>query len=97
MAGRRPAFPTAAGSDEGVPLDAGRSANVIATRGDVQPGKPWLAIGAHLDTVPQGPGAEDNASGIGSVLAIAEATQDSRTRLPVVLIAFGSEEPQGRR
>jgi aminopeptidase YwaD len=88
-------FPTPAGSYEGVALESGPSVNVIATRGDVKPGKPWLAVGAHLDTVPQGPGAEDNASGIGSLLAIAEATQDTRTRLPLVLIAFGSEEPRG--
>ena len=88
-------FRTPAGSYDGVPLEAGPSVNVIATRGDVKPGEPWLAVGAHLDTVPQGPGAEDNASGIGSLLAVAEATQDARTRLPLVLIAFGSEEPRG--
>ncbi len=79
----------------GVPVPAGRSVNLVATRGDVRPGKPWLAVGAHLDTVPQAPGAEDNASGIGVLLAVAEAVADARTRLPVVLVAFGSEEPRG--
>ena len=74
----------------------GRSVNVIATRGDVVPGEPWLAVGAHLDTVPTSPGAEDNASGIGALLAVAEAAAERRTRLPVVLIAFGAEEPRGR-
>ncbi len=91
----RQRFPTPGGVSWGVPVDGGPSVNLIATRGDVVPGEPWLAIGAHLDTVPQAPGAEDNASGIGSLLAIADATQDTRTRLPVVLIAFGSEEPRG--
>jgi aminopeptidase YwaD len=91
----RQRFPTPAGNSWGVPVDGGPSVNLIATRGDVVAGEPWLAIGAHLDTVPQAPGAEDNASGIGALLAIAEATQDARTRLPVVLIAFGSEEPRG--
>jgi aminopeptidase YwaD len=91
----RQRFPTPAGVSWEVPVDGGPSVNLIATRGDVVPGEPWLAVGAHLDTVPQAPGAEDNASGIGSLLAIAEATQDTRTRLPVVLIAFGSEEPRG--
>ena len=52
-------------------------------------------VGAHLDTVPQAPGAEDNASGIGVLLATAEALAGHRTRLPVVLVAFGSEEPRG--
>ena len=91
----RQRFPTPAGTSWGVAVDGGPSVNLIATRGDVRPGEPWLAIGAHLDTVPQAPGAEDNASGIGSLLAIAEALEDARTRLPVVLIAFGSEEPRG--
>ena len=45
--------------------------------------------------MPQAPGAEDNASGIGVLLAIAEAMAGHRTRLPVVLVAFGSEEPRG--
>ena len=76
-------------------MPAGRSVNVVASRGDVRPGRPWLVVGAHLDTVPQAPGAEDNASGIGVLLAVAEAVADNRTRLPVVLVAFGSEEPRG--
>ena len=92
---RRQPFPTPAGVSWGVPVPAGRSVNLVATRGDVRPGRPWLAVGAHLDTVPQAPGAEDNASGIGVLLAVAEATQNARTRLPVVLLAFGSEEPRG--
>ena len=92
---RQQSFPTPAGVSWGVPVPAGRSVNVVATRGDVAPGRPWLAVGAHLDTVPQAPGAEDNASGIGVLLAVAEAVADARTRLPVVLVAFGSEEPRG--
>ena len=76
-------------------MPGGRSVNVVASRGDARPGEPWLVVGAHLDTVPQAPGAEDNASGIGVLLATAEAVADARTRLPVVLVAFGSEEPRG--
>jgi Zn-dependent M28 family amino/carboxypeptidase len=37
----------------------------------------------------------DNASGIGVLLAAAQALAGHRTRLPVVLVAFGSEEPRG--
>ena len=91
---RRP-FRAPAGVSWGIPVPAGRSLNLVATRGDVRPGRPWLLVGAHLDTVPQAPGAEDNASGIGVLLAAAEALDGSRTRLPVVLVAFGSEEPRG--
>ena len=91
----RQRFPTPAGFSWVAPVRAGPSVNVIATRGDLEPGEPWLAVGAHLDTVPRAPGAEDNASGVGVLLAVAEALEDTRTRLPVVLIAFGSEEPRG--
>jgi Zn-dependent M28 family amino/carboxypeptidase len=84
-----------AGPTEGLPVEAGRSTNVVATLGDVVPGAPWLLVGAHLDTVPTAPGAEDNASGIGVLLATAEALAGRRTRLPVVLVAFGAEEPRG--
>jgi Iap family predicted aminopeptidase len=90
-----PAGFSVAGPTEGLPVEAGRSVNVIATRGDVVAGEPWLAVGAHLDTVPTSPGAEDNGSGIGALLAVAEAVAGRRTRLPVVLIAFGAEEPRG--
>ncbi|KAA1427596.1 M28 family metallopeptidase [Nocardioides antri] len=91
----RQRFPVPAGVSWGVPVDGGDSVNLVASRGDVRPGRPWLAVGAHLDTVPQSPGAEDNASGIGVLLAVAEAVTARRTRLPVVLIAFGAEEPRG--
>ncbi|MCW2761472.1 MAG: Peptidase family [Marmoricola sp.] len=92
---RRQPFRAPAGVSWGVPVPAGRSVNLVATRADAPPGGPWLAVGAHLDTVPQAPGAEDNASGIGVLLAVAEAVGDSRTRLPLTLVVFGSEEPRG--
>jgi aminopeptidase YwaD len=92
---RRQRFATPGGVSWGVPVEAGPSVNIVATRGDARPGRPWLLVGAHLDTVPQAPGAEDNASGIGTLLAVAEAISERRTRLPVVLVAFGSEEPRG--
>lgn len=91
----RQRFPTPAGFSWTAPVGAGPSVNLVATQGELVPGEPWLAVGAHLDTVPGAPGAEDNASGIGVLLAVAEALQDTRSRLPVVLIAFGSEEPRG--
>lgn len=90
-----PAGTSVAGPTAGLPVEGGESANVVATRGDVVAGEPWLLVGAHLDTVPTGPGAEDNASGVGVVLAVAEALAGRETRLPVVLVAFGAEEPRG--
>ncbi|MCW2737685.1 M28 family peptidase [Nocardioides sp.] len=84
-----------AGESWGVAVPAGRSENVVATGPGFDPAEPHLVVGAHLDTVPQAPGAEDNASGIGVLLAAAEAASAGRTRLPVVFVAFGAEEPRG--
>ncbi|WP_426244325.1 M28 family metallopeptidase [Nocardioides sp. LHG3406-4] len=86
---------TPGGVSWGVPVDAGASANVIASSPDYAPDRPHLVVGAHLDTVPQAPGAEDNASGIGVLLGVAKAIRERPTRLPVVLVAFGAEEPRG--
>ena len=84
-----------AGESWGIEVPAGRSVNVVATPPGWEPGDPHLVVGAHLDTVPQAPGAEDNASGVGVLLAVADAVAQRRTRLPVVLVAFGAEEPRG--
>ena len=37
----------------------------------LRPGTPYVLVGAHLDTVPQAPGAEDNASGVAVLLELA--------------------------
>ena len=92
---RRQRVAVPGGVSWGVPVDAGRSVNVIATPPGFDSRRPHLVVGAHLDTVPQAPGGEDNASGVGVVLAIAEALAGRRTRLPVALVAFGAEEPRG--
>lgn len=92
---RRQRVGVPAGNSWGVPVPAGRSVNLIATPPRFDPQRPHLVLGAHLDTVPRSPGAEDNASGVGVLLAVAEAIRDRRTRLPVVLVAFGAEEPRG--
>lgn len=92
---RRQPVDTPAGVSWGVPVAAGTSVNVVGTPPGYRPGDPHLVVGAHLDTVPQAPGAEDNASGVGVLLAVAAAVGERRTRLPVVLVAFGAEEPRG--
>lgn len=91
----RQRFDVPAGESWGVAVPAGRSVNVVAAPPGFDPGQPHLVVGAHLDTVPQAPGAEDNASGVGVMLAVAEAASAGRTRLPVVFVAFGAEEPRG--
>jgi Zn-dependent M28 family amino/carboxypeptidase len=76
-------------------VDGGRSENLVATPRGLDLSSPHLVVGAHLDTVPLAPGAEDNASGVGVLLALAQAVAERRTRLPVVFVAFGAEEPRG--
>jgi len=87
--------PVPAGNSWGVDVPAGDSANVIADPPGFNPRRPHVVIGAHLDTVPQAPGAEDNASGVAVVLELAEMAATSPVPLPVRFIAFGAEEPRG--
>jgi hypothetical protein len=89
---RRQSFPVPAGDSWGVPVEAGRSSNVIATPGDFDPAAPYVLVGAHLDTVAVAPGAEDNASGISVLLELGRVLAGSGQ---VVLVAFGGEEPRG--
>ncbi len=94
---RRP-LSVPAGVSWGVRVPAGRTVNVVATPPDTDLSKPYLLVGAHLDTVPQAPGAEDNASGIAVLLELARMygpAGGARTRLPLVLVGFGAEEPRG--
>jgi aminopeptidase YwaD len=92
---QRQVFQVPGGDSWGVPVPAGRSVNLVATRPGTRLDQPHLVVGAHLDTVPQAPGAEDNASGVGVLLGVAEAAAFRATRLPVVFVAFGAEEPRG--
>jgi Zn-dependent M28 family amino/carboxypeptidase len=52
-------------------------------------------VGAQLDTVPQAPGAEDNASGVSVLIEAARLAAQRPTRLPVMFVAFAAEEPRG--
>jgi aminopeptidase YwaD len=51
-----------------------------------------VVIGAHYDTVPNVPGANDNASGTAVILTIAQALSQRTLPFTVRFIAFGSEE-----
>ncbi len=86
-----------AGNSWGVDVSAGTSQNIVAATADFSPAAPYLIVGAHLDTVPVAPGAEDNASGVSVVLELARlaARDGAGTRLPVVFVLFGAEEPRG--
>ncbi|QEG23609.1 M28 family peptidase [Mariniblastus fucicola] len=52
--------------------------------------KPVTIIGAHYDSVPQTPGADDNASAVAAMLGCAKAVAE--LSLPVCFVAFNLEE-----
>ena len=52
-----------------------------------------VIVGAHYDTVPGTPGADDNASAVAGLLELARLHQDSSNRKSVVYVAFANEEP----
>ncbi|WP_079508658.1 M20/M25/M40 family metallo-hydrolase [Mesobacillus jeotgali] len=66
------------------------SANVIAYKkgkSDKQ-----IIVGAHYDSVAAGNGTDDNASGVGVMLEVAEVLKNVSTPYSIVFIAFGAEE-----
>lgn len=66
------------------------SANVLAFK----PGKSskQIIVSAHYDSVSIGKGADDNASGVGVMLEVAEVLKKVKTPYSIVFIAFGAEE-----
>ncbi|WP_205857714.1 M28 family metallopeptidase, partial [Phytoactinopolyspora endophytica] len=87
--------PVPAGNSWGIDVPEGESANVVADPSGFDPDDPYVIIGAHLDTVPQAPGAEDNASGVAVVMELARMAAAEPPAVPVRFIAFGAEEPRG--
>src|SRR5262249_14948626 len=84
-----------AGVSWGIPVPAGSTENVIGQPRGFDPRKPYVIVGAQLDTVPQAPGAEDNGSGGGGMLELARMAAAQPPPLPVVFVAFAAEEPRG--
>jgi len=52
-----------------------------------------VLAGAHYDTVPGSPGADDNASGVAAVLELARLLREARPARTIRLVAFVNEEP----
>jgi aminopeptidase S len=92
---RRTKVRVPSGVSWGTPVRSGTSVNVIAEPKDFDARKPYVVVGAHLDTVPVAPGVEDNASGIAIMLQLAAMISQQPAGLPVQFIAFGAEEPRG--
>ena len=71
--------------------------NVIGTltpTADAAGAGPAVLIGAHFDTVPCSPGADDNASGVAAMLECARVLSGVPRRRTVMFVAFDAEEKQ---
>jgi aminopeptidase S len=78
-----------------VVLDDGREINLRNVIAQTRTGNPDRVVmaGAHLDSVPEGPGINDNGSGVAALLVIARALGGSPPVTNAVRLGFwGSEE-----
>ena len=67
--------------------------NLEATlRGSGEPAE-IVVVGAHYDTAADAPGADDNASGVAGVLALARLLKTGAPRRTIRFVAFATEEP----
>ncbi len=70
----------------------GPGTNLVATRpGVTRPGE-LVVVGAHHDTVPDTPGADDNGSGLAGLLELGRLLGPCRWEATVQLVAFDFEE-----
>ncbi len=70
-------------------------ANLIAEkRGSIDSNK-IIVIGAHYDTVPGSPGADDNATGVAAMLELARIFSESNAPYTIRFVAFANEECPG--
>jgi aminopeptidase YwaD len=75
-----------------VEVETRESQNVIAEKPGTSGGDGVVIIGGHYDTVPGVPGANDNTSGIASLMMIAREIADKEYPFTIRFIFFGSEE-----
>ena len=70
-----------------------RVLNLIATPPATTGASAYYVVGAHYDTVPTTPGADDNASAVAVMLELARRLPETKLRAPVLFAAFTLEEP----
>lgn len=75
------------------PAAARTAANLIAERRGTSRADEIVVLGAHYDTVPETPGADDNASAVAVLLEAARLTRGVKFRRTIRFVAFACEEP----
>lgn len=73
----------------------GTGTNLVAELAGTTPAR-VVMLGAHLDSVPGGPGINDNGSGVATVLTIAEAVRRFGEPAATLRFAFWDAEESGR-
>ncbi|MEK9629024.1 MAG: M28 family peptidase [Nitrospinota bacterium] len=77
-------------TEEAVDFEGSRSFNILG--GGKIPGKKSFILGAHYDTKPGTPGADDNASAVAALLEISRCLSDQDFETPLIFAAFTLEE-----
>ncbi|MDP2618818.1 MAG: M20/M25/M40 family metallo-hydrolase [Hyphomicrobiales bacterium] len=80
-------------AEQAYPYEGKRVANLIATLPGAAAASTYYAVGAHYDTVPGTPGADDNASAVAVMLELARRLSRRPVPVPVRFVAFTLEEP----
>ncbi len=88
----RQKVPVPSGEQQGVAVAAGSTQNVIATPKGLDPKKPHMLVGAHLDTVANTRGANDNGTGSAVLLELARLASITEPVTPLIFVLFGGEE-----
>jgi acetyl-CoA carboxylase biotin carboxylase subunit len=70
-----------------------RVRNLIVEVPGTQDPETIIVVGAHYDTVPETPGADDNASGVAAVLALAHWFRANPQPVTIRFVLFANEEP----
>jgi len=74
------------------PLAKGGKQDNLGIEKQIKKRLPPIVIGAHYDTVPGSPGADDNATGVAVLLELARDIASGPLKYPVQLVAFDMEE-----
>ncbi|MBD0396008.1 MAG: M20/M25/M40 family metallo-hydrolase [Microcoleus sp. C1-bin4] len=80
------------GKQEESPLANGGKQDNRGIEKQIKKRLPPIVIGAHYDTVPGSPGADDNATGVAVLLELARDIASAPLKYPVQLVAFDMEE-----
>ena len=67
--------------------------NLLGTVPPTAGASAYYVVGAHYDTVPSTPAADDNASAVAVLLELARSLRQARLKAPVLFVAFTLEEP----